>query len=140
VAGGPAHTLAALFLEDANLGAARLAFDGRHDARVGDEGRAGEDFAAVFFDEEHLFERELGARLACGAVDGGEAAGRDADLPAAGLNDGVHDAHLCKGESVQLKWLSCKGLARASSGLVWNRSFYFRLPTVRYSVHACPST
>src|SRR6185437_1579738 len=96
-------------------GAAGLALDRRHDARVGDEGGAGEDFAAVFFDEEHLFERQLGAGLAGRTVDGGEAALGDADLAAARLNDGVHDAHLCKGESVQSKWFSCKGLGKKGS-------------------------
>ena len=39
------------------------------DAGVGDERRAGEDFAAVLFDEQHLLERQLGAGLAGRAVD-----------------------------------------------------------------------
>ena len=65
---GPAHALAALLLEDADLRAAGLALDDGDDARVGDKRRAGQDFAAVFFDEQHLFEGQLGARLAGGAV------------------------------------------------------------------------
>ena len=53
-------------------------------------GAPASDFAAVLFDEQHLVERQLRAGLAGGAVDGGDAAGRDLDLPAAALNDCVH--------------------------------------------------
>ena len=80
---GPAHALAALLLEDADLRAARLAFDHADDPGVGDERRAGEDFAAVFFDEQHLLERQLGAGLARRAVERGEAARSDLHLPPA---------------------------------------------------------
>ena len=72
----PAHALAALLLEHANLGSARLAFDDADDARVGDKRRAGEHFAAVFLDQQDLVERQFGARLAGRAVDGRETAGR----------------------------------------------------------------
>src|SRR5256885_950353 len=64
-----AHALAALLLEHANLRSARFAFDDRFHAGVGDERRAGRDFAAVFFDEQHLLERELGARFAGRSVE-----------------------------------------------------------------------
>ena len=54
------------FLNTRIFGPRVLAVDDGDDARVGDERRAGEDFAAVLFDEQHLVERELGARLAGG--------------------------------------------------------------------------
>ena len=49
------------FLNTRIFGPARLAFDDRHDPGVGHEGRAGEHFAAVFLDEQHLLERQFGA-------------------------------------------------------------------------------
>ena len=39
------------------------------DPGVGDKRRAGEHFAAVLFDEQHLFERQFGARFARRAVE-----------------------------------------------------------------------
>ena len=44
------------------------------------------------------------------AVEGRKAAGRHLDLTPARLNDCVHNRHLCKGDSLQPKWLRCKGL------------------------------
>src|SRR5438045_6961597 len=108
---GPAHALAALFLEDANLRPARFAFDDGDDARLGDERGAGEDLTAVLLDEENTVVGQLGAGLAGGALDEDEGARRDLHLTAAGLDDGVHDRHLCKGDSVLGKWLSCKDFA-----------------------------
>ena len=58
---GPAHALAALLLEHADLRAARLAVDDADDPGVGDKRRAREHVAAVFLDEQHLLERDLGA-------------------------------------------------------------------------------
>src|SRR5438445_6626276 len=104
----PAHALAALLLEYADLRPARLAFDDGQHARLGDERRAGHDFATVFFDEQHALERQLRARLAGSSVDRHDAAGLDARLPAAIPDDGVHSRHLCKGESVLPKWLTCQ--------------------------------
>src|SRR5262245_34216439 len=109
---GAAHALAALLLEHADFGAAGLAFDDRDDARLGDEGRAGEDLAAVLLDEEDLIVGQLGSGLAGGAVDEHDRARRDLDLAAAGLDDGIHSRHLCKGSSVHAKWFTCKGLSR----------------------------
>src|ERR1035437_5863817 len=107
---GPAHAFAALFLEDADFRAARFAFDHGHDTGLGDKGRAGEDFAAVFFAEQDGLDRQRRARLAGRAVDGGEAPGGAPHLTPARLDDCVHSRHLCKGESVHPKSLSCKGL------------------------------
>src|SRR5262249_23773977 len=107
---GSAHTLAALFLEDSDLGTASLAFDDRHDAGVSDERRAGDDLAGVFFKEQHLLEGQLGPRLASRAVDGHEAAGRDLDLTTTRLNDCVHHWHLYKTVSVHSRWFRCKEL------------------------------
>ena len=50
------HALPSLLLEHADLRSARLAIDNRHDARVGDEGRAGDDLTAILLDEQHLLE------------------------------------------------------------------------------------
>src|SRR6185295_14355283 len=55
---GAAHALPALLLEDPDLGAARLAFDNRKDASVLDKRGAGQNLAAVLFDEQDLAERE----------------------------------------------------------------------------------
>ena len=44
----------------------------------------------VLLDEQHLVEGELRALLAGRAVDFDDGAGRDLELAAAGLNDGVH--------------------------------------------------
>ena len=80
---GPAHALAALLLEHADLRAARLAFDDGYDAGLGDKRRARHDVAAVVLDEQHLLDRQLVARLAGRSVDGDDAAGLDARLSAA---------------------------------------------------------
>ena len=60
---GPAHALAALLLEDADLRAARLAVDDADDLDVGHKGRAGEHFAAVLLEEQHLVDGDFVARL-----------------------------------------------------------------------------
>src|SRR3954463_3343304 len=60
---GPAHTLAALLLEDADLGSAAFTLDHADDARVRDEGSAREHLAAVLFDEQHV--REGGSAPGC---------------------------------------------------------------------------
>ena len=57
------------FLKTRIFGPRALAFDDADDAGVGHERRAGEDFAAVLLDEQHLIERQLGARLAGRAVE-----------------------------------------------------------------------
>src|SRR4030095_9589331 len=72
VTGGSAHPLPTLFLEDPDLRSARLAFDHRHDFRVGDKWRAGEHFAAVLFDQKDLVVGQLGAWLSRRSVDGGD--------------------------------------------------------------------
>src|SRR6266850_2712331 len=107
---GPAHALTALFLEYANFGSAALAVDYRDDFRISDEGRARENLAAVFLDEQHLLDRQLVTRLAGGPVNGDEAARGHLGLTAAVLDDGVHIRHLCKVGSVPSKSFMCKGL------------------------------
>src|SRR5689334_20412313 len=70
----PAHALATLLLEHANLRAARLAVDDGDDAGIGHVRRTGENFTAVLLDEQHGLERHFRARLADGAVDEGGSA------------------------------------------------------------------
>src|SRR6185436_836351 len=82
--------LAAALLEHADLRAARLAVDDADDLHVGDERRAGEDFAAVLFDEQHLIDRDLRARLGLDPIHGDDGARGDLHLPAAGLDDCEH--------------------------------------------------
>ena len=89
----------------------RLAVDHRQDASIGDEWRAGENLAAVVLDQQHLLERELGARLARGPGQRGRLAGDDLQLLPAAPDDGVHNRHLWKGFSVAPKSLTCKELA-----------------------------
>src|SRR5438132_1092687 len=76
--------------------AAGLALDDGVNLRVGDEWRAGEHFAAVLLDEEHLFERYLGAWLSHAAGDQGDPARRHLQLMTSRLDDCVHNRHLCK--------------------------------------------
>jgi len=69
--------LCAVLLEHANLGASRLAFDDANDARVGDVGGPGDDFAAVTFDEQDAVERQLRTGRSCGPLDQRDRARRD---------------------------------------------------------------
>src|SRR5262245_61043495 len=87
---GPAHALPALLLEDPDLGTARFALDDRQDASVLDKRGAGEDFAAVLFDQEDFADRELRTRCARRPVDRQDAAGGRFMLTSAGLDDCVH--------------------------------------------------
>src|SRR5687767_14468684 len=107
---GPAHPLAAFLLEYTNFRPPRLPLDDREDPRVGHEGGPGEHFAALFFDEQDLAERDLRAGFARSAVDESDGARRHLDLAAVGLNDCVHTSHLWKVDSVHPKLLRCKGL------------------------------
>src|SRR5262245_14828940 len=102
VAPGPAHALAALLLEHADLRPARLALDDRDDAGVGDERRTGEDVAAVLFDEQHLFERQFGPGFTDGAVYQHDAPWRDLQLTPAALDDRVHSLPLLLQETPSL--------------------------------------
>src|SRR5262249_38077714 len=92
--GGPAHSLAPLFLENSDLGSARFTFDDGDDLGVGDKGRAGENLAAILLDQQYLVVSQLCARLSGCSVDGRYASRRHLDLPAAGLHDCVHIRHL----------------------------------------------
>ena len=85
------ESLAALLLEYANLGTARLAVHHAEHLRVGDKRRAGNDVPGIFFNQQHLLEQELRARLAGHAVDFDDRTGSDLELAASGLNNGVHD-------------------------------------------------
>ena len=76
------NPLRRFFLNTRSFGPARLAVDHADHLRVGDERRAGDDVARVLFDEQHLVERELRARLAGRAVDLDDGAGRDLELAA----------------------------------------------------------
>src|SRR6185295_2520374 len=111
---GVARALPPLFLEDADLRSAALAFDDRDDARIRDEGRAGEDFAGVGLDQQDLLESQLLALVPDSPVDGHEASRRDFRLMSAVLDDCVHVRHLCKRGTVQPKSLRCKGLTAAA--------------------------
>ena len=63
----------------------------------------GQHFAAVFFDEQHLIECQLGAGLSRCPVDPDELTGYHLHLTTTRLNDCVHNQHLIKGDSVQPK-------------------------------------
>src|SRR6185295_7986060 len=90
VALGAAHPLAAFLLEDPDFRASGLAVDHRNHARVGDKWSAGEHFAAVLLDDEHLLERQFGARLTGRTEEGCDAARRHLHLMPARLDDCVH--------------------------------------------------
>ena len=111
---GAAHALPPLLLEHADLRSTRLAVDNCQDARVGDEGRAGDDLTAIVLDEQHLLERQLRAGLACRTIDDDDGPRRHFVLTSAGLNDCLHIPHPRKRESVQPKSHNCKGL-----GVTW---------------------
>src|SRR5262245_30960284 len=64
-----AEALAPLFLEHAQLRTPRLAFHDRDHSGVRDKWSPSHNVAGVLFDEQHLVEGELGARIASGAVD-----------------------------------------------------------------------
>src|SRR6266571_3533742 len=83
--------LAALLFEDANLRPARLTVDDGDDARVGDKGRADDNFAAILFHQEHVLHRELIPTRAYGSVYRHEPARHDPALMAAVLDDGIHN-------------------------------------------------
>src|SRR5687767_13891551 len=91
VAARLAESLAALLLEHAELGAARLAIHDAEHFRVGDKRRAGDDVSGVLFDQEHLLEIELRALLAGYPIDFDDGTGGYLDLAASGLNNRVHD-------------------------------------------------
>src|SRR5215213_2873906 len=91
MAAGLAEALAALLLEHANLGAARLAVDDTDHLRVGNKWRPGEHLAAVLFEKEHLLEGDFLADLSLEAVDRDHRAGIHLDLTPTGLNDCEHD-------------------------------------------------
>src|SRR5215831_11375111 len=76
VTGGPAHSLAPLFLENPDLRSARFAFDDRDDLRVGDKWRARQNFAAILFDQQDLVVRQLCPWLSGCSVDGRDASRR----------------------------------------------------------------
>ena len=101
------EALAPLLLEHAELRPARLAVDHPEHLRVGDERRAGDDVAGVFFDQEHLVEREFRARSRRAAVDVDDRAGRHLELAATGLNNRVHERYL--------SWNSYGGPKRADT-------------------------
>src|SRR5262245_46480185 len=86
----PAHALAALLLEHANLRTTRLAVADADDLDVGDIGRAGEDLAAVLFDHEHLIDRDFVAAIGIDPVNSDEVPRCDLDLAASALNDCEH--------------------------------------------------
>src|SRR4029077_16807377 len=109
---GAAHPLAALLLEYADFRAALLAVDHGRDAGIRYERRAGDDFPAVLFDQQHGVDRYRRAGIADGPCDDGRPALRHLDLVAAALNDCVHSWHLWKGESIAAKTFRCKELLR----------------------------
>ena len=64
MAPGLRDALAALLLEHADLRAARLAVDHAEHLGAGHERRAGQHFAAVLLDEQHLVEGDPGPAAA----------------------------------------------------------------------------
>src|SRR5262252_9157821 len=90
---GPAHALAALFLEHPDLRSACFAVNDGDDASVGDKRRTGENLSAVFLDDEHLFERQFSAWIASSSIQGRDATWRHLDLMPTCLNDCVHYRH-----------------------------------------------
>src|SRR5215470_11048645 len=92
--GSPTHSLAPLFLENPDLRSPGFTFDDPDDLRVGDKRCAGDNLAAIFFDQQYLVIGELCTRLSGCSVDGRDASRRHLDLPAAGLHDCVHIRHL----------------------------------------------
>src|SRR3954452_14952550 len=81
---GPAHALAALLLEHADFRAARLSLDQSQDSGVRHEWRASHHFAAVFFNEQHLIQRQFRSGLPRRAVHDGDGSGSHLDLTSAG--------------------------------------------------------
>src|SRR4030095_8158703 len=86
----PAHALALLLLEDADLRPARLTVDDTDAPGVGDEWRAGEHFAAVLFEHQHAVDADFLAGFDVDAIHGDDRARRHLDLPSAALNDCEH--------------------------------------------------
>jgi len=97
---GATHALSSLLLEHADLRSARLAVDNRRDARVGDEGRAGDDLTAIRLDKQDVVERQFRTGAACRAIDDDDGPGDHPVLTSAGLNDCVHLRHPWKRSSV----------------------------------------
>src|SRR4051812_45018760 len=93
VAARLAEPLAALLLEDDDLGAAGLAVDNADNPGVRDERCPGEHLAAVLLEEEHLVERDLLADFGVDAVDGEHRTRIHPDLTPARLNDCEHVQH-----------------------------------------------
>src|SRR5678815_2197423 len=85
------ESLAALLLEHANLGTARLTIHYAEHLRVGDKWRARDDVAGVLFNQQHLLELELRALLTGHAVNFDDRAWSDFELATSGLNNRVHD-------------------------------------------------
>src|SRR5215204_2265506 len=94
---GPAHALAALLLEDADLRAARLAVDHAEHLDVGHERGAGKHFTAVFFEEQDAIDADFVASLRVDTVDLDHRARGHLDLAAATLNDCKHLYRLLDG-------------------------------------------
>jgi hypothetical protein len=102
-----AHALAALLHEHADLRAPRLALDHADDLGVGDEGRAGDELAAVLLDEEHLVDRDFLARLASTRSTVTAARG-DLHLAPAALDDRKHVPLRPASPAWRLIWLLTK--------------------------------
>src|SRR4051794_15347233 len=106
-----AEALAAPLLEDANLRAAGFAIDDPDDFRIGHEGGAGEHFATVLLEEQHLLERnflaDFGRRH---AVHGDHGPGVHPDLAPASLNDCEHVSNPPPDPHGRVFLAVCKGL------------------------------
>src|SRR5262245_57667274 len=81
-----AHALAPLLLEDADLRTARLAIYDADDIHVRDVRGAGQHFAAVLFEHEHLVDGHFVAVVGVETVDVDHVAGADFHLTAAALD------------------------------------------------------
>lgn len=88
---GPfAHALAALLVEDSDFRSSGLGGNDADDTRARHVWRSGGERSSVVSYEQDSIEGDLVTRLAVEMIDGHDTAGIDSNLPAAGLNNGVH--------------------------------------------------
>src|SRR5688572_31495129 len=86
----PAHVLAALLLEHADLRTARLAVDDAENLDVGDKRRTGQDLAAVLLEYEDPVDADFLTHLGLEVVNSHDRSLADLQLTAAALNDCEH--------------------------------------------------
>ena len=133
---GPAHALAALLLEDADLRPARFALDDGRDLALATYGAPASTSPPSFSTSSTSPNVTSAPALADRAVDGREAAGRDPHLPAARLNDRVHVGlfeSLPKGSSLQPNRHSAQACRESGTTFLAGSRTYFsstRVPLI----------